>query len=331
MAAGSDGVPPARNPFGFGDESAPPTNSRSEPVTDWHAGRISTAELADLLTAEVLGDIEVFTGAQRINSQVKYGPAWSVAFWWHEVRDELDLTGFSAEDYEVLLERLAPALPDWALRPPPPASAASVAAGRECSARVYLDVDGAFSPICMNLQHERDLAWMRGPAVAIGEAPQTGWTWKMTGGFGPTSLPIELAHQLVALNDDGIEVVWVTSWHEMANTLLDACGIATRLWCHPTADDDTVKDKWQFVVTELQRDPTPFVWIDDQQITPSTQRWAATCGVANLLVHTNRYVGVTPTTWSTTVIDWLQEQSGGDLSHIGGTRRRSTRIESDDA
>lgn len=92
MAAGSDRVPPTRNPFGFGDESAPPTNERSEPVADWHAGRISTAQLAELLTAEVLGDIEVFTRAQRTNS-VKYGPAWSVAFWWHEVRDELDLTG----------------------------------------------------------------------------------------------------------------------------------------------------------------------------------------------------------------------------------------------
>lgn len=175
MAAGSDRVPPTRNPFGFGDESAPPTNERSEPVADWHAGRISTAQLAELLTAEVLGDIEVFTRAQRTNSQVKYGPAWSVAFWWHEVRDELDLTGFSAEDYEVLLERLAPALPDWALRrPPPPAAAAGADAGRKRSARIYLDVDGAFSPICMNLQDERDLAWMRGPAVAIGEAPQTG-------------------------------------------------------------------------------------------------------------------------------------------------------------
>lgn len=139
----------------------------------------------------------------------------------------------------------------------------------------------------------------------------------MTGGFGPTPLPIELAHQLVALNDRAVEVVWVTSWHEMANTLLDACGIATRLRCHPTVNDDTVNDKWQFVVTELPRDPAPFVWIDDQQITPSTWRWAATCGVANLLVHTNRYHGLTPSTWSA-VIDWLQGKTGGDLSHIGG-------------
>lgn len=95
-------------------------------------------------------------------------------------------------------------------------------------ARLYLDVDGAFSPICMGNDQADDLAWMRGPVVAIGAV----------------------------------------------SSVLTASGSSSSPSCAAI--------------------PSRFVWIDDREVTPSTWRWVAGCGVPNLLVQPNRFHGVTP-------------------------------------
>lgn len=107
-------------------------------------------------------------------------------------------------------------------------------------------------------------------------------------GLGPTPIPVELAHSLVALDKTDVEVVWMTSWHARADWLLEAVGIDDVLRSTDWESTSTVTDlKWMIVAAETSRDSVPFVWIDDAEINPQTWHWRASLDVPNLLVRPN--------------------------------------------
>lgn len=266
---------------------------------EWRAGRISTPELAvqigDQLLDLVGRDPDEWFDDHPVEPRVLFNGEW------HRWSKRLTFVGFTAEDYSTLLDSITPRLPAGVLKTAPAPSSRS--SDRTPRARLYLDIDGAFSPYCLQEYDAQHLASM--PATAIDQAPATGWTWKMTAlGLGPTPIPVELAQHLVELNKADVEIVWNSTWQENARFLLPAVGIDDTFRAHSWDEDYGDHPKWRLVVTDLHHDPVPFVWVDDQVIDPSIWTWASSVPVPNLLVRTNGYYGITPTIWSR-IADWL--------------------------
>ena len=144
---------------------------------------------------------------------------------WREWEVEMAFHGFDTEDFDELFNCLVPSLDGRLLRPAP-----DVARGRSVErqpkGRLYLDVDGAFSPICPQPQDHGLLDPTRRVRLHAGGPPETGWRWEMCAhGLGPTPVPVELAQGLVALDRTEIEVVWLTSWQAFADELLPVVDI----------------------------------------------------------------------------------------------------------
>jgi hypothetical protein len=59
----------------------------------------------------------------------------------------------------------------------------------------------------------------------------------------------------MGVEDAGGGPTWLTTWHEMANGVLDDVGVNARFRRHPQSEDLDVNARWQFVVTELRRHP----------------------------------------------------------------------------
>lgn len=223
---------------------------------------------------------------------------------WTDLREDLEVLGCSGDDLTSLLVHVAPLIPRELLIAAPEGEVEEADASRR-AARVYLDVDGAFSPYCP-AQHDRGEAMelTRWPELAIGRAPATGWTWEMTTlGLGPTRIPIELSYGLCDLHRSGaVEVVWLTSWQERANWLLEAVGVTETFRAVRLSSSTT---KWSHVIAETYRDRVPFVWVDDREINPSTMSWAIeACDAPNLLVCTNGLHDLTPPIWQA-IVRWL--------------------------
>lgn len=130
----------------------------------WYAGDITTLELADhWLPSMVLPDEDEDASAFD-----------ALAWAWRYLSDELTAVGFEADDFGTFLECVVPRLPSSAFVPPPEL-ATDLTAPRNPSpvARVYLDVDGAFSPLCPQRDESELLAEMRGPRLSLD--PPIGW------------------------------------------------------------------------------------------------------------------------------------------------------------
>ena len=69
------------------------------------------------------------------------------------------------------------------------------------------------------------------------------------------------------------------------------------------------------VAAESARDGAPFTSIDDVEVDPQTWRWASTLDVPSLLIRTNRYRWLTPSTWRGVLL-WLQDFTDADLSDL---------------
>ena len=153
-------------------------------MTSWRHGRATIDDLAAVLAANV-GDLD------NSDDEVR----WDVEFfdrWWDEISDDLADFGFGPADYDTLLASLVPRLDRRYLRAAPPDATTriDVACVPRPAGRVYLDVDSAYSPICLQRDQANTVGLIRGPELRIDQPPDTGWTWEMCSlGLGPTPYP----------------------------------------------------------------------------------------------------------------------------------------------
>ncbi len=148
-------------------------------------------------------------------------------------------------------------------------------------ARIYLDIDGALSPL-PNWEADNPESF-----------PETGWSWQLAryGGYR-VPLPLELIAGLRVLASGGVEIVWASTWLELADKLLNDAGGAPG-WRHLELDFGAPSPKLAALRAEIRADPAPFVWVDDQAITASARGWARDCGVASRLCRPYKYAGWT--------------------------------------
>ena len=144
-------------------------------------------------------------------------------------------------------------------------------------ARIYLDIDGSICPVP---PRERD-GW---------RAPLTdSWSeWVDPRAFNETPFPVELLDELVAL--DWAEVVWATTWPlDMIEWAFDKAGYPSLRFRHLCPSGRF--DKFEAVRADVERDPVPFVWIEDRRFA-AERTWKPS--VPCRRICPNKYVGSQP-------------------------------------
>ena len=145
------------------------------------------------------------------------------------------------------------------------------------SVRCYLDVDGVLAPY-----------------VDAGVVPST-WPDFIDGYVG-SRLAVHSPAMLLALSRLELEVVWCTTWGLQAERAFGAMlGFGARrtldLHSTPLASGGV---KGAAVLADLQADPAPFVWIDDEAITTLAVERLESLQVPMLLIEPSRTIGLEP-------------------------------------
>ena len=100
-----------------------------------------------------------------------------------------------------------------------------------------------------------------------------------------------------------VNIHWATTWeHRADSAIAPLCGLPRGLpVLSPLDEDEEWHRDWKFVAVRrsVQRDPRPFVWIDDdvdlfldKGLTP--REWAASLATPNLLIAPDSANGVVP-------------------------------------
>ncbi len=144
--------------------------------------------------------------------------------------------------------------------------------------RLYLDVDGVLNPY---------LSPMELPAV---------WP-DFREGFLGRRLAVWSPSLLTAIGQLEVELVWVTTWGSVAE---EAFGpeIGSR-WPRRSLDLassslGTAGPKASAIADDLRGDPAPFVWVDDDAITPGAVDQLAAFGQPMLTISPDRRTGLEP-------------------------------------
>jgi hypothetical protein len=146
--------------------------------------------------------------------------------------------------------------------------------------RLYLDVDGV-----INARYA-DRAW--DGIIHKGNATAEGYSYRIL--WSPT--------MLTALSELDLEIVWATTWRNDAPASLARIlnfGKDFRV-LHPDLDPSarstfpSIEWKLRSIVADQERDPSPFVWLDDE-IDHTESRVASAAGGLALGVDSNFGVG----------------------------------------
>ena len=133
--------------------------------------------------------------------------------------------------------------------------------------------------------------------------PTDSWSeWVDPRAFNETPFPVELLDDLVAL--DWAEVVWATTWPlDMIEWAFDKAGYPSLRFRHLCPSGRF--DKFEAVRADVERDPVPFVWIEDRRFAGErTWKPAVPCR----RICPNKYVGVSRRSWRM-ALKWLRAES----------------------
>ena len=169
--------------------------------------------------------------------------------------------------------------------------------------RLYLDIDGCLSPVPPQ-------------GVARPWSPPTDdWSsWVDPRAFNETPFPVEMLDDLAAL--DWVEVVWATSWPlDMIDHAMAKIGYSSLQFRH--LGSSGMANKFDALRAEVERDPVPFVWIDDH-LMPGERAWRRSAG-PHRRIRPDTYVGISRRSWRL-ALSWLRQ--AGDMD---GEQRRPTR------
>ena len=157
--------------------------------------------------------------------------------------------------------------------------------------RIYLDIDGSICPLPPQV---RDGWW---------SPPTDDWSsWVDPRAFNETPFPVELLDDLVAL--DWAEVVWATTWPlDMIEHAMDTAGYPAIRFRH--LDPNGLYGKLDAVREDVERDPVPFVWIEDHRFS-GERTWVPS--VPRRRIRPNKYVGVSSRSWRM-ALKWLRAES----------------------
>lgn len=176
---------------------------------------------------------------------------------------------------------------------------------------VFVDLDGVVSPIMVSENDVRYRRLAHGQIVQPKAPPLTGWDDWTFESNPIVPVPRSLLENLAALAAlPTVEIAWLTSWCENANTLFDDLGVGSRLPIYqlgPLHADEAVT-KWSTVVDQHRQRAVPFVWIDDR-LGLDEATWARSLDVDSLLIRTNTFHGITRDCWDH-IEAWIAERLG---------------------
>jgi len=159
--------------------------------------------------------------------------------------------------------------------------------------RIYLDIDGSICPLP---PPDRDAWW---------SPPTVDWpTWVDPQAFNETPFPAQLLDDLAAL--DWVEVVWATTWPlGMIEAAMDDAGYPSLRFRH--LDPSGIYDKLEALQADVERDPVPFVWVEDH-LMPGERAWRP--AVPRRRIRPNKYVGISRRSWRL-ALSWLRAEARG--------------------
>lgn len=159
-------------------------------------------------------------------------------------------------------------------------------------ARLYLDIDGSICP----LPPERRDDWWSPPTDDWSE-------WVDPRAWNETPFPVELLDDLAAL--DWAEAVWATTWPlDMIEGWLGTVGYESLRFRH--LDPGGLYGKLEAVRYDVERDPVPFIWIDDHAF-DGEDEWVVP--VPHRRIRPDPYVAVTRPEWRGS-LEWLRSTAG---------------------
>ncbi len=267
----------------------------------------ATAEWDDPVEMLAAGHVTATEFAAELTSAAARSPDFDEG-WENQTLDLLTHRGVSWQDLTVVLDAFTS---DSPTAPPEPGSIrGSGDWPRDERFRVFLDLDGVVSPIMIRSTDGRWANLAADPLTVPGSPPVTGWDDWTFETRRDVPVPRQLLERMARLaGHPEISVVWLTSWEEGANQLFDDLAMSTRLPVHRLDwSGDTPVTKWSTVVHEHEREPRPFVWIDDH-LGVDEYRWARhLLDVDSLVIRTNTFHGITRDCWDH-VERWIAEHS----------------------
>lgn len=166
--------------------------------------------------------------------------------------------------------------------------------------RLYQDVDG-----CLNA-FRSSYAWGEvGEEGPCGELSGDAFVYHLEDGTRDSDgTPVRFAMRwnsrlIDALNSLDVELVWATTWRE------DARGVGTLMGLnhenirvlHPLGGKTTfpsIEWKYEALVAEQQRDPSPFIWVDDEIVDLPRAAREVIHQLGGLTISPDPAYGVTP-------------------------------------
>lgn len=145
-------------------------------------------------------------------------------------------------------------------------------------ARLYLDVDGVLNPY-----------------VAPGEVPATWPDFRED--FLGRRLVVWSPAMLTAIGQLPVELVWVTTWESAAEQDFGpelGSRRSRRVLSLAATGLGIFGPKPAVIAEDLQANPAPFVWVDDEVITPAAIDQLAAFGQPMLTISPNRRIGIEP-------------------------------------
>jgi len=232
----------------------------------------------------------------------------SVPGWDRPAFDALTHSGATWQQFSLLLD----AFSDTPLEQAPPSKAIRGSGSwSDCpKVRVFLDLDGVVSPIVLTESDSRWDGLAADPLTTAEQPPESGWTDWTFETIDNVPVPRELLNDLARLGARrSVGAAWLTTWEENANWLFEDMAMPDRLPVHlfRWSGDEQVT-KWSTVVAETERNPVPFVWVDDH-IGLDEYRWARHLDVDSLVIRPNTFHGITRDCWEH-IEAWIFEHLG---------------------
>lgn len=164
-------------------------------------------------------------------------------------------------------------------------SASPSGVGERAGPVLYLDVDGVLNPFRSKGPHKHWPDYTKHTVTVPNGRSYRMWFSRSLG-----RLLTEQCH------DDGIEIVWATSWAAHVDTLIaDLANIPTglRVLHYPDSAEDDHRNTGKVDQVAADAGTRPVIWIDDY-LGPDDRSWADTRPEPTLLIRPSPSTGLRP-------------------------------------